>query len=287
MNMTFMCGMPEIREYIEFKEAVSDEDLISTLKSYIYFMFKAEKKHENSMLLEVTVSYSGKSCKIESFKEFVKLINLLSGTQPFSIMVSHMQFSASSEISGDYIINELGVFNEEKSLYERMIFFSETINLSYKSLGLTDCYEVFVNMIIDGIETDVSMDTDIINAGIKVWNNTDGISLSANFDYESYPDLLEDLHNLAKKYISEDEIVYSEEIWEGGDPCLIICGSIWSPDELGEIVEFISELNEIVEKSGVEVEFSVGESTFMALNDFAVAKLCVVDNEVLLIGAEF
>lgn len=287
MDLTLMQTMPEIREIMEYNEAITDMELISTLKTYIYFMFKGEKISESPISLEITVSYSGKSFKIESYEEFVKIIDALSGTKPFSITVSHGLFKVPSLMSYGINIDALGVFNDEKTFLDRIMEYVGILNFNYKCL-LFDGYKVFADIIVGGKVKKVKMDTDIIEKEIRGWYNGDGIVLRADFDYESYPHLVDELREVVKKSIPEEELEYCEEFWEDcDDPCIIVGGIYWCPDELSEITDFLSELNEVIEESGTEVLFSVEESSFMALNDFAVAQLCVIDNRVCLIGAEF
>ena len=287
MDFVLMQTMPEIREVMEFNEAITDTDLISTLKAYIYFMFKAEKISESPISLEITIGYSGKNYKIESYEEFVKLIDALSGTKPFALTVSHDLFQVPSLTSYGINIDALGIFNDEKTFVDRIMEYVGILNFNYKCL-LFDGYKVFADVIVEGAVKKVKMDADIIEKEIRGWYNGDGVVLRADFDYESYPYLVDELRAVVKKRIPEDEIEYCEEFWEDcDDPCIIVGGIYWCPDELSEITDFISELNEVVEESGTEVFFSVEESSFMALNNFAVAQLCVIDNKVCLVGAEF
>ena len=287
MDFVLMQTMPEIREVMEFNEAITATELISTLKTYIYFMFKGEKISEHSISLEITVSYSGKSYIIESYEEFVRFVDVLNGTKPFTLTVSHGLFKVPSLMSYGINIDSLGVFNDEKTFLDRIMEYTGILDFNYKCL-LFDGYKVFADIIVGGEVKEIKMDTDIIEKEIRGWHNGDGIVLRADFDYESYPYLVDELRAVVKKRIPEEELEYCEEFWEDcDDPCVVVGGINWCPDELSEITDFISELNEVIEESRTEVFFSVEESSFMALNNFAVAQLCVIDNKVCLVGAEF
>ena len=132
--------------------------------------------------------------------------------------------------------------------------------------------------ILDGKDIDVlaSGTEDIIDQTFSHEWWSEQLNLWAAFDTDKYPDILEQLHNIVKSSIPEDQVRYCEGAWtEDGeyfyDP-YILCNSIqFDCKSLREVQDFLDKLNAVLLPIKDEIFDAGGEGTWEVREEFAVA----------------
>ena len=122
--------------------------------------------------------------------------------------------------------------------------------------------EVFVN-----VETSTE---DIINKTFDEEWWSYNLNLWTDFDFEKYPEIIEQLHNIVRNNIPKSEVSYCESTWEFGDINVLCSGIQWNCSSLSEIQSFLDKLNKVLLPIKDEVNAG-GEGTWEVKNEFAVA----------------
>ena len=110
--------------------------------------------------------------------------------------------------------------------------------------------------------------------------------LNVDFDFDRHPDILEALHDVARKYLSSEDLPYSEECWEDEDYNVLISGPNWDPRKLREIQNFLDEVNEILNPILPECSGSGEGEWYIPEPPFAYATWEWTDKGFRIIGTE-
>ena len=132
--------------------------------------------------------------------------------------------------------------------------------------------------ILDGEDIDVlaSGTEDIIDQTFSHEWWSENLNLWADFDIDEYSDILEQLYNIVRSSIPEDQLRYCEGKWEeDGDlfyEPTVLCNSIqWNCKSLREVQDFLDKINAVLLPIKDEIFDAGGEGTWEVREEFAVA----------------
>ena len=151
--------------------------------------------------------------------------------------------------------------------YKRRNSFEYKLAIFYPDSG-----EFKYEKIINGKEIDVLSNgtEDIINKTFDEEWWSYNLNLWTDFDFEKYPEIIEQLHNIVRNNIPKSEVSYCESTWEFGDINVLCSGIQWNCSSLSEIQSFLDKLNKVLLPIKDEVNAG-GEGTWEVKNEFAVA----------------
>lgn len=115
------------------------------------------------------------------------------------------------------------------------------------------------------------------------WN----VDLYADFDFESYPEILEVLHKTVRKYIPKDQLKQCEEEWENGEPGYLVSSIGWYPQKLRMVQDFLDEINTILEPIKSECDCGCEGSWYIIDAPFAVATWFWTDEGFKIMGTSY
>ena len=110
--------------------------------------------------------------------------------------------------------------------------------------------------------------------------------LKVDFDFDRHPDILEALHSVARKYLSPEDLPYSEECWEDEDYNVLVSGPNWDPRKLRDIQSFLDEVNEILKPILPECSGSGEGEWYIPVPPFAYATWEWTDKGFRVIGTQ-
>ena len=298
----------EMHERLEVKCKPSQSELIEYLQGYLSTMLRLsiKKSPENLKLL------SEKYPEIEDSYDIHEPVTLnailtvgqkcFSSTDPESFRMALYEklpnadgFSVDLTCKGR--LSELLVDEEKEDEYERTDMIG--IDDIWTGAGMLDSleeyksrnaftYKLFVfypnsgefcyAKILDGKDIDVlaSGTEDIIDRTFSHEWWSEQLNLWAAFDISKYPDKLEQLHNIVRSSIPEDQVGYCEAVWEDEDEdyCnpTLLCHSIqFDCKSLREVQNFLDKINAVLLPIKEELIDVGGEGTWEVREDFAVA----------------
>ena len=132
--------------------------------------------------------------------------------------------------------------------------------------------------ILDGKDIDVlaSGTEDIIDQTCSHDWWSEQLNLWAAFDISKYPDKVEQLHNIVRSSIPEDQVRYCEEVWEDEDedvcnPTLLCHDIQFDCKSLRTVQDFLDKINAVLLPIKDEIIDAGGDGTWEVREDFAVA----------------
>ena len=304
----------EMHEYLEVNSKPSQSDLIDYLKEYLTTMLRLsiKKSSENLKLLSekypeiedsydmydpvtfnATLTVGQKSFSSTDVEGFLKAL--------FDELPNAEKFSVDLTCKGR--LSELFVDEEHEEEYENTDMIG--IDEIWTGAGMLDdleeyksrnafTYKVFVfypnsseflyAKILDGKDIDVlaSGTEDIIDQTLSHEWWSEQLNLWAVFDISKYPEKLEQLHNIVRNSIPEDQVGYCESIWEDEDedvcnPTLLCHDIQFNCESLREVQDFLDKLNAVLLPIKDEIIDAGGDGTWKVGEDFAVANWCWTD----------
>ena len=163
--------------------------------------------------------------------------------------------------------------------YKRKNAFTYKVFVFYPDSG-----EFLYHKILDGKDIDVlaSGTEDIIDQTFSHDWWSEQLELWVAFDLEKYPDKLEQLKNIVRNSIPENQIGYCEEVWEDENedycnPTLLCNGIQFDCKSLREVQDFLDKINAVLLPIKDEIIDAGGDGTWEVREDFAVATWCWTD----------
>ena len=294
----------EMHERLEVKCKSSQSDLIEYLQEYLSTMLKVSilKSAENLKLLSekypeiedsydmydpvtfnATLTVGQKSFSSTDVEGFLKAL--------FDELPNAEKFSVDLTCKGR--LSELFVDEEHEEEYENTDMIG--IDSIWTGAGMLDSleeyksrnaftYKLFVfypnsgeflyAKIMDGKDIDVlaSGTEDIINQTFSHEWWSEQLDLWVAFDIEKYPDKYEQLYNIVRSSIPEDQVRYCEDAWEEDeDDARLCCGIQWGCKSLREVQTFLDKLNAVLLPMKDDIIGAGGSGTWEVREDFAVA----------------
>ena len=115
------------------------------------------------------------------------------------------------------------------------------------------------------------MTSDIVDADLNHEWCSELLDLVANFDFEQYPQILEQLHACVRRHIPESELEYCEGTWEDGEPGILLSSIQWNTSDLHKVQVFLDEINAIIEPIAETVDAD-SYGNWEIQSEFALAK---------------
>ena len=141
-----------------------------------------------------------------------------------------------------------------------------------------DSSEFVYAKILDGKDIDVlaSGTEDIVDQTCSHDWWSEQLNLWAAFDISKYPDKVEQLHNIVRSSIPEDQVRYCEEVWEDEDedvcnPTLLCHDIQFDCKSLRTVQDFLDKINAVLLPIKDEIIDAGGDGTWEVREDFAVA----------------
>lgn len=148
--------------------------------------------------------------------------------------------------------------------------------------------------ILDGEDIDVlaSGTEDIIDQTFSREWWSENLNLWADFDVDEYSDILEQLYNIVRSSIPEDQLRYCEGKWEEDGELFyeptVLCNSIqWNCKSLREVQDFLDKLNAVLLPIKDEISDAGGNGTWEVREEFAVATWVWTDEGFKIKGIQY
>lgn len=99
----------------------------------------------------------------------------------------------------------------------------------------------------------------------------DDMSMYAEFDYQSHPEIVQLLRKTVLTYLPDDEHSYIEELWEEnddeGDSGYLLSGSCIADADLSKSQQFVEQINKILEPIADQCAIYMNYSVWISKND--------------------
>ena len=298
----------EMHERLEVKCKPSQADLIEYLQEYLSTMLRLSIKKSSENLKLLSEKYPEIEDSYDIYEPVTLNASLTVGQKCFSStdaesfrMALYEELPDAEGFSVDLTckgrLSELFVDEDNEDEYERTDMIG--IDDIWTGAGMLDSleeyksrnaftYKIFVfypnsseflyAKILDGKDIDVvaSGTEDIIDQTLSHDWWSEQLNLWAVFDTDKYPDKLEQLYNIVRSSIPENQVGYCESVWKNGeeyfyDPYLL-CHSIqFDCKSLREVQDFLDKLNAVLLPIKDEISDAGGNGTWEVREEFAVA----------------
>lgn len=284
-------GNVEMHEFLEFKHAPKQSELIEYLQTYLATLLRFSIERSPEMARELDIAYpvmldvkliiddtTYTSADIESFvvaltEKLPKAKSIIIDCTCHGVLREFFNDELDEDGNGnlnmirkDSVWTGAGMLDTLQA-YKRRNTFTYKLAIFYPDSG-----EFKHEKILNGRELDVmaSGTPDIIEREFDEEWWSWSLSLWADFDYEKHHDALTKLRNLVRRMIPKSELPYCEESWDEEDSCMLCNGIQWNCISLKEVQAFLDELNKVL--LPIKDELSAGgEGTWEVRGKFAVA----------------
>lgn len=291
----FINGDLYLHESIEFKQRQIPSYVIPQLQEYfgtfvLYAVKYQRKETDRELVFTPTLEIYGKDHFIS--RNIFEFMNGLSKKLPFAehfkidIYYEGEDFDfiydtvadTSSDISIIYKKLEALVYNlpnAEGVIYKNSFF--------YYNNG-----EGGVSLLQNGKKCSLTerCTPDIINKHFDIWWCCD-ISIYIEFEFTKHSDILNELHNIVRKYLLYDELKYCEEYLKDGENNILVDGIVWLTECLREVQNFLNEVNEIILPIKNECKCGAEGTWYITDEAFAVAYIDWFEDGFKVVGTEF
>ena len=120
----------------------------------------------------------------------------------------------------------------------------------------------------------------------KEWWSWSAI-IDMEFDFDKYPQILDELRNCVRRHVPADQLVYCEQSWAEGEQEILVEDIQWNDKSLKKIQAFLDELNSIVAPIQQEFKAYPVGTWYQTTTPFAVAIWDWTDEGFKIVGTEF
>ena len=283
----FVPNRQEVYEVIEFKSKLVFERTLKQIQEhfiflgiqYIKFLRGELKKEDGEIKYSCKLTIRGKtSYSTTDLYEFINGIsNDLVDADGFEIL-SHYDGPAlytNKDVREEFSAIVPTMDKQERftySIYESLGVSGECSCAKYDNGEWVDLHEMCTPDIID---KDFGRD----------WCSNQ-LVLQIDFDFDRYSEIIETLHDVVRKYLSSEDLPYSEDCWEDEDYNTLVSGANWDTRKLRDIQYFLDEVNAILKPILSECSGSGEGGWYISKPPFAYATLEWTDNGFRIIGTE-
>ena len=280
-------GNVEMHEYLCFEHKPKYRELVEYIQSYLTLPSNAEDELANPVMLNAKLIIGENTYASSDIESFLKAISEeLPKADGFVIDcncngVLREFFNDEPDENGKGRINMIrkDAVWKGSGLLDQLEQFKRRENFVYKLfMFYPDSGEFNYVKILDGKDIDVlALGTeDIIDQTFSHDWWSENLNLWADFDIDEYSDILEQLYNIVRSSIPENQIGYCEEVWEDENedycnPTLLCNGIQFDCKSLREVQDFLDKLNAVLLPIKDEIIDAGGDGTWEVREDFAVA----------------
>ena len=265
-------GNAVFHEYIEFKKRPLYPIVIDTIIKYINFLVRIANREcdtemgtydgSNRVELEITIDSSKYFLNNDNFSDTV--IRKLLFANSFSIDIRFTgvlrEFFIVSNDKGNEAINlvERDPIWKGAGLYDKMLSFKRREKFVYKlAILYLDSGEEAYYKIENSKECEIldSHDETLISKVFSddCWTSED-LNLAVYFDFEKYPQILEKLRKALEDFLPDYAEDMRDNFWDYDENQVICADLALKTDTLGDIQDFIDNINKIIEPIKDEVD---------------------------------
>lgn len=260
-------GNVVMHEYLEFKSAPKQTELIEFIQEYLATLFRlsfersAEKIEELGLRCPVTlnayIEIDGVKYASSDAQAFITAItDKLPKAKAFAIDcfcdgVLREYFNDELDESGDGRLNMIrkDAVWSGAGMLDKMEYYKRRERFSYKlAIFYPDSGEYKYEKILNGraIDIETSMTPDFPRTiNDKEWF-VESLDLITNFDFDEYPAILQKLHDIVRKYVPESQLAFCEDGWEDGEPGILLNCICWNTYDFQDIKQFLDEINKVL-----------------------------------------
>lgn len=292
-------GKVEMHEYLCFEHKPKYRELVEYIQSYLTYLtrrsgeYSPDKVEENALSVPVTLDakliIGERTYSSIDYESFIKAISEeLPKADGFVIDckcngVLREFFHDEPDEDGEGRINMIrkDAIWTGAGLYDKLQQFKRREKFVYKLFVFyPDSGEFKYEKIMDGKDIDVlaSGTEDIVDQTCSHDWWSEQLNLWVVFDPVKYSDILEQLHNIVRSSIPEDQVGDCENTWEeeveDEDDCELhyLCHGIqFDCRSLREVQNFLDKINAILLPIKDEISDAGGDGTWEVREDFAVA----------------
>ena len=260
-------GNVVMHEYLEFKNAPKQTELIEYIQEYLTTLLRlsfersAEKIEElglrRPVIFKATIVVDGdKYISSEAQAFTAAIIEKLPKAKTFSIDcvcdgVLREFFNDELDENG---AGRLNMIRKDAAwsgagMLDKMEYYKRRERFTYKlAIFYPDSGEYKYEKILNGRAIDIEsiMTPDFLRMiNGKEWF-VESLDLIANFDFDDYPAILEELHDIVRKYVPKSQVAFCEDGWEDGEPGILLNSICWNTYDFQDIKQFLDEINEVL-----------------------------------------
>jgi len=311
----FKKSIVEMHEYLEFDCPVNMNTTTEYIRRYLTYIVNAAvmpvkdeyDKEAPWNDLQATITLKVNETKYSLRKEdhlsgkfpeeMIHGLEALKHAQLFSIDIH-----ADGNLRGFYYLvvdketnEQLRTIDEESpwmghGMSEYMRFIMRRENFTYKGILIynTYNYDSEVYYIRDGksynIE-DISSPNIVSEQDGSIWTGS-SIILVVDFDFDAHPDIIEQLHEVVRSSVPQDQLSYIEDVWEEEEQGILLNGTDWKTNDLSIVQDFLNKINSILEPIAETCSYII-EHCWYNLDEFEVAYIQVINNKLRISGKRF
>ena len=281
--------MKDFHERLEFVRKPFFESTVLFLKSYLDFwvsmarvsMIPAEENEATKVNVKMIMTLDGK--ENYSTDDMDALQNALITRLPFARKIiidnqvsgmirqyfKHENMNKPIDASAS-LWAEQGLLGDMRQLKRRELFTFKTI------IEYSDPIDFDYCLIRDGKE--ISSDSIICRkyselSTVSQWTGY-MLNLRIRFDFDTHSSIVEDMHQIVRSYLPEEELSYLEDAWDDGDPGYIFCGTDIVTSDLKELQTFFDRINLCLRPVLPKCSVVENQAWLDCIESFGVAKVC-------------
>ena len=170
----------------------------------------------------------------------------------------------------------------------------DTVDFEYKKIAFhPNSGEFSYFKIKDGEYVDIdSLATKEFPLTVKDTSPWYSYSLSLVYDTDSITDeQAEKIHEIVNKYLPDDQVGICEEYWEEDENHIVLCDVQWFPESFAKVVDFLEELNAVVEIPEDKIRqyplTATAQNAWFDMNNFGIIFMEKVNGKFVLLGTDF
>lgn len=170
----------------------------------------------------------------------------------------------------------------------------DTVNFEYKKIAFhPNSGEFSYCKIKDGKNIDIdSLANKEFPITVKDTSPWYSYSLSLVYDTDSITDeQAEKIREIVNKHLPDDQIGICEEYWEEDENHIVLCDVQWFPESFAKVVDFLEELNAVVEIPEDKIRqyplTATAQNAWFDMNNFGIIFMEKVNGKFVLLGTDF
>lgn len=285
-------GNVVMHEYLEFKSAPKQRELVEYVQEYLgtllEFSIVRSAEAAEEMGLSYPVTFNAKleidgvnylSSNAEAFASALE--EKLPSAKTFILDctcsgVLREYFHDEPDEEGNARINMIrkDAVWSGAGMLDKMEYYKRRERFVYKlAIFYPDSGEYKYEKILNGrtLDIDALMTTDFPREiPSKEWF-AESMTLVVGFDFDEHLDILEELRNITRKYISRDQLAFCEDSWEDEEPDVLLNHISWSTCDFKDVQQFLDDINEVLAPIADTVDADT-DGYWEIPSDFALAK---------------
>ena len=294
-------GSSEFHERLTFTNPVPTETA-HNIKSYCNELVTRINNHEEDedIRADAYLIVDGVRTDITKAEAFLSAAEKIHNAQSFEFDVYLNAHYNSTVFIADTENNENGNGTDKSEiwfdygLHPYLDTIKDTVDFEYKKIAFhPNSGEFSYFKIKDGKNIDIdSLANKEFPLTVKDTSPWYSYSLSLVYDTDSITDeQAEKIREIVNKHLPDDQIGICEEYWEEDENHIVLCDVQWFPESFAKVVDFLEELNTVVEILEDKIRqyplTATAQNAWFDMNNFGIIFMEKVNGKFVLLGTDF